>query len=96
MVAVSILQIIDEVPEIARLLVLEMDRINKPQSDMMSSSQAFREYGQAWVKKHLASGELRTLRHGNRKMVSRAEMERIKAKENAAARLLIRKKKKSC
>lgn len=96
MTATSILQIIDEVPEIARLLVLEMDRINKPQSDLMSTSQAFREYGQAWVKKLLEAKALRVVRHGNRKMLSRAEMERVKAKENTAARLLVRKKKESC
>lgn len=96
MTATSILQIIDEVPEIARLLVLEMDRINKPQSDLMSTNQAYREYGQAWVKKLLQAKAIRVIRHGNRKMLSRAEMERVKVKENTAARLLIRKKKESC
>lgn len=87
MTATSIIQIIDEVPEIARLLVLEMGKISKPQSDLMSTSAAFREYGQAWVKRQLAEG-LRVIRHGNKKMLSRSEMERRKAKENAIARLV--------
>lgn len=91
MTAASIIQIIDEVPELARLLVLEMDRIQKPQGDLMSTAAAYREYGQAWVKRNIEAGRLKTLWHGNRKMVSRAEMERVKAKENAAARLVTRK-----
>lgn len=88
MTAASIIQIIDEVPEIARLLVLEMDKIQKPQGDLMSTSAAFREYGQAWVTRNVDAGRLKTLWHGNRKMLSRSEMERLKAKENAAARLI--------
>ena len=57
----------------------------------MSTSAAQREYGQAWVKRLLASGGLKVVYHGNRKMLSRAELERAKAKENVAARLVIRK-----
>lgn len=91
MTATSIIQIIDEVPEIARLLVLEMDKIQRPHDDLMSTSAAQREYGQAWVKRLLASGGLKVVYHGNRKMLSRAELERAKAKENVAARLVIRK-----
>lgn len=86
------IDIIDQVPELARLMVLEMQKIQKPQSDLMSTSQAFKEYGQAWVKKHLEGGNLAVVRHGNRKMVSRSEMERVKAKENAAARIIVRRR----
>lgn len=89
------LNIIDQVPELARLLVIEMQRIQKPQSDLMSTSEAFREYGQAWVKRLLASDLLKVTKHGNRKMLSRSEMERAKAKENAAARILVRKRRSS-
>lgn len=88
----SALDIIDQVPEFARLVVLEMQKIQKPQSDLMSQTKAFEEYGQAWVKKLLSQGVLKTVKHGNRKLVSRSEMERAKARENAAARLLVRRR----
>lgn len=92
---ITALDIIDQVPELARLMVLEMQKIQKPQTDLMSTNEAYREYGQAWVKKLLAGGLLKVVKHGNRKMLSRSEMERAKAKENAAARILIRKRKSS-
>lgn len=89
---VNELNIIDQVPELARLLVLEMNKIQKPQSDLMSTSQAFREYGQAWVKNLLAKDLLKVVKHGNKKMLSRSEMERAKAKENAAARIYVKRR----
>lgn len=92
---INALDIIDQVPELARLMVLEMQRIQKPQTDLMSTNEAFREYGQAWVKKLLANDLLKVVKHGNRKMLSRSEMERAKAKENAAARILVKKRRSS-
>ena len=86
------IDIIDQVPELARLIVFEMQKIQKPQSDLMSTSQAFKEYGQAWVKKHLEDGQLKVVKHGNRKMISRSEMERAKAKENAVARIVVKRR----
>lgn len=82
------LEIIDQVPEFARLVVLEMERIQRPQRDRISTSAAYREYGQAWVKRMVERGILKVVCHGNRKMLSRAEMERVKAKENAVARIM--------
>lgn len=87
------IEIIDQVPEFARLVVLEMEKIQRPQKDRMSTREAYCEYGQAWVKEHVEAGVLKVVRHGNRKMLSRSEMERVKAKENACARIVSRKKK---
>lgn len=92
---INAIDIIDQVPELARLIVLEVQKIQKPQSDLMSKSEAFREYGQAWVKRLLDKDLLKVVKHGNRKMVSRSEMERAKAKENAAARIMVRRRKSS-
>lgn len=89
---INALDIIDQVPELARLMVLEMQKIQKPQSDLMSTAAAYREYGQAWVKRQIEAGRLKALWHGNKKMLSRAEMERIKAKENAAARIYVKRR----
>lgn len=80
------LQIIDEMPEVARLLVLEMDKIRRPHSDLISKSAAKKEYGHSWVENQIKRG-LKVIYHGNRKMVSRADLERMKAKENAVARI---------
>lgn len=87
------IEIIDQVPEFARLVVLEMEKIQRPQKDRMSTREAYREYGQAWVKGHVEAGVLKVVRHGNRKILSRSEMERVKAKENACARIVSRRKK---
>lgn len=88
---IGLLEIIDQVPEIARLLVLEEEKIRRPQADLMSKSAAMREYGQAWVKRMIDKGMLKIIYHGNRKMLSRSEMERVKAKENVSARLVLRR-----
>lgn len=68
-----------------------MEKIQRPQKDRMSTSEAYREYGQAWVKRMVEAGALKIVRHGNRKMLSRSEMERAKAKENACARIISRR-----
>lgn len=88
---IGLLEIIDQVPELARLLVLEEERIRRPQADLMSKSEAMREYGQAWVKRMLERDALKVIYHGNRKMLSRSEMERVKAKENVSAKLVLRR-----
>lgn len=88
---IGLLEIIDQVPELARLLVLEEERIRRPQADLMSKSEAMREYGQAWVKRMLERDALKVIYHGNRKMLSRSEMERAKTKENVSARLVLRR-----
>lgn len=86
------IEIIDQVPEFARLVVLEMEKIQRPQKDRMSTREAYREYGQAWVMRQVEAGVLKVVKHGNRKLISRSELERIKAKENACARIVSRKK----
>ena len=59
----------------------------KPQEDELSTNEAYRIYGRAWIERWTERGQLHTQFHGNRKNYSRAECERVRAKENAVARL---------
>ena len=84
----SALEIIDQVPEFARLVALEIKRNMSPHEDTISTNDAYKMYGRAWVEKHTERGNLHYQFHGNRKLYSRAECERVVAKENAVARLV--------
>lgn len=86
----SALEIIDQVPEFARLVALEINRIQTPQEDMISQNEAWKIYGRAWIKRYLDRGQLHITFHGNKMMYSKAEIERVKAKENAAIKLVIK------
>lgn len=83
----SALDIIDKVPEFAYLVALELKKISSPMEDAITQNEAFRIYGRAWVERQVERGRLSPCYHGSRKMYSRAELERVKAKENAVARL---------
>lgn len=85
----SALELIDQVPEFARLVALEIRRELKPQDDEITQNEAWRDYGRSWIKKYSDMGMLTSTFHGNKRMYSRAEIERVKAKENAVIRLKI-------
>lgn len=86
----SALEIIDQVPEFARLVALELKRNMTPQEDEISTNEAYKIYGRAWVERWTERGQLHPQYHGNRKHYSVAECERVKAKENASARLIMK------
>lgn len=74
------LEIIDQVPEFACLVAMELKKIMNPAEDLISQSKAFKEYGRSWVEKWTARKALTPVFHGNKKMYSRSELERILVK----------------
>ena len=87
----SALDISDQVPEFARLVALEIQRNLEPHKDEISTREAYKRYGRSWVEKWTGLGQLHPQNHGCKVMFSVSEIERVKAKENEAARLVIRK-----
>ena len=86
----SALEILDQVPEFARCLVLEMKKLNEPHKDAISTREAYRRYGRGWIDRYTRIGQLHPEPHGGIVMYSISEIERVKAKEQAAARLVIK------
>ena len=84
----SALEIIDQVPEFARLIALELRKNESPSKDLVTTTKAYELYGRAWVDRHAEAGNIKPIYRGNKKMYSIAEIERVVAKENTAARLL--------
>ena len=87
----SALEIIDQVPEFARLVALELRRNLSPHEDEISTNEAYRRYGRSWVEKWTSLKQLHPQTHSCKKIYSVAELERVKAKENEAARLVMKK-----
>ena len=87
----SALEIIDQVPEFARLVALEIRRNLNPHEDEISTNEAYRRYGRSWVERWTGLNQLHPQFHGGKKMYSISEMERVKAKENEAAKLVFKK-----
>lgn len=88
----SALEIIDQVPEFARLVALELRKNLSPHEDEISTNEAYRRYGRSWVEKWAGLGQLHPQTHGSKRMYSIAELERVKAKENEAARLVLKRR----
>ena len=86
----SALEIIDQVPEFASLVALELKKIMAPQEDEISTNTAYDTYGRGWINKYTASNDLHPQYRGNKKVYSKAEIERVRAKENAVARVIIK------
>lgn len=83
-------EILDQVPEFARCVALELTKLMEPRKDEISTNEAYRRYSRGWIEKYTKMGQLHPQLHGNKKMYSVSELERVKAKENAAARLVIK------
>ena len=83
----SALEIIDQVPEFARLVALELKRNLEPHEDEISQNEAWKRYGRGWIVKLTERGLLHPICHANKRCYSISECERIKAKENVVARL---------
>lgn len=86
----SLLDIIDEVPEISALIALELKRLSSPTEDEVSTNEAHRIYGRRWVERFTKLGELHPLYRGNKRVYSRSELERVRAKDTISARLLVK------
>lgn len=86
----SALEILDQVPEFAKCLVLEMNRLTQPHTDAISTNEAYRRYGRGWIDRYTKLKLLNPQFHGAKKMYSISEIERVKAKENVAARLVVK------
>jgi hypothetical protein len=83
----SALEIIDQVPEFARLVALELKRNLEPHEDEISQNEAWKRYGRGWIVKLTERGLLHPICHANKRCYSISECERMKAKENVVARL---------
>ena len=86
----SLLEVIDQVPEISRLIALELKRNLQPHEDTISTREAYERYGRGWIERYTQTKDLHPQFHGSKKMYSISEIERVKAKENVAARLQIK------
>lgn len=86
----SALEILDQVPEFAKCLALELNRLAEPHKDAISTNEAGRRYGRRWIERYTKIGQLNPWIHGGKKMYSISEIERVKAKENVAARLVVK------
>lgn len=86
----SAFEIIDQVPEFAKLVALEIQRYMAPQDDEISTNAAYDQYGRAWVQRYTNLKQLNPVTRGNKRVYSRSEIERVRAKESAAARLMIK------
>lgn len=81
----------DQVPEFSRLVALELQSLLNPYQDEISTNEAYKRYGRSWVEKYTGLGELHPKTHGIKRIYSISELERVKAKENVVARLIVRK-----
>ena len=86
----SALEILDQVPEFAELVAREIQRLMEPHKDEITQNEAYRRYGRGWIGRYTEIKQLHPQFHGAKKMYSISESERVKAKENAAARLKIK------
>lgn len=84
------LVILDQVPEFAQCLALELRRIQHPHEDAISTNEAYKRYGRGWVEKMTKMKQLHIQCRGNKRTYSISELERAKAKENVVARLVIK------
>lgn len=79
-------EFIDQVPEIAGLIALELRKLSSPNEDQLSQNQAFQRFGRAWIEKYVESGDLHRERKGGKMLFSLSEIERVRTKEAIAAR----------
>lgn len=87
----SALEIIDQVPEFARLVALEIRKNLNPHEDEISTNEAYRRYGRAWVERWTGLKQLNPQFHGGKKIYSISELERVKVKENESAKLVFKR-----
>ena len=86
----SALELIDQVPEFAKCVAFELGKIMEPHKDVISTNEAYKRSGRARIKKWTDRGQLHPPCHRLMKTYSISEIERVKAKENVAARLVIK------
>lgn len=82
------LAILDQVPEFAQCVAFELKKIMEPHKDAISTNEAYKRYGRAWIQKWTKLHHLNPQCQGNKRTYSISEIERVKAKENVAARLI--------
>ena len=61
-----------------------------PTKNEISQNQAYHDYGRAWVEKQISDGNLTPRIKGNRKLLSRSEIECLIAVEKTPAHLVIK------
>ena len=61
-----------------------------PLDSELSENKAKQLYGDKWIRRKKDSGEAHPRRHGTRTLFSRAELDRLRAKEREPARLVFK------
>ena len=86
--------LIDSIPDFAKLMALELRKVEAPYQDAISCREAFKRYGTSWIKRYTEHKELHPEYIGSRKMYSIAEIERVRTKEREVPKLIFRERKK--
>ena len=67
----------------------------RPVDDDISVNLAYKTYGRNWVERHRVAGNLQERKHGNRTILSRAQIECLRAAELDTPQLVFRANKKT-
>lgn len=86
--------LIDSIPDFAKLMALELRKVEAPYQDAISCREAYKHYGTSWIKRYTEHKELHPEYIGSRKMYSIAEIERVRTKEREVPKLIFRERKK--
>ena len=86
--------LIDSIPDFAKLMALELRKVEAPYQDAISCREAYKRYGTSWIKRYTEHKELHPEYIGSRKMYSIAEIERVRTKEREVPKLIFRERKK--
>lgn len=65
-----------------------------PIQDEVSMNAAYRDYGRAWVERHRLNGNITPRQKGQRLVLSRAELETLRAVDDATPKVVIRHPKR--
>lgn len=86
--------LIDSIPDFAKLMALELRKVEAPYQDAISCREAYKRYGTSWIKRYTEHKELHPEYIGSRRMYSIAEIERVRTKEREVPKLIFRERKK--
>lgn len=86
--------LIDSIPDFAKLMALELRKVEAPYQDAISCREAYKRYGTSWIKRFTEHKELHPEYIGSRRMYSIAEIERVRTKEREVPKLIFRERKK--
>ena len=86
--------LIDSIPDFAKLMALELRKVEAPYQDAISCREAYKRYGTSWIKRYTEHKELHPEYIGSRRMYSIDEIERVRTKEREVPKIIFRERKK--